>query len=334
MTRGSGKMLAMVFGGRGRPLEEKELPVPVPGAQQVLIKIEACGVCRRDLHIVDGELTRPKLPLIPGHEIVGRVVEKGPGADRFETGTRVGVPWLAWACGKCRYCRKGLENLCDNALFTGYTVNGGYAEYTVAWQDFIYEIPDSYSSPEAAPLLCAGLIGYRSYSMAGEGKKIGLYGFGASAHIICQVASQQGRKVFAFTRDGDLEKQKFAKKLGAFWASGSSDTPPEPLDSAIIFAPAGHLVPRALSTVDKGGTVICAGIYMTGIPAFSYDILWWEKQIKSVANLTRRDGHEFMKIAGRYPIKLHVTTYPITQANRALSDVRNGKIKGAAVLVP
>jgi len=327
-------MLAMVLEKGKTLLSERDMPVPVPGRHQVLIRIEACGVCRTDLHIVDGELTESKLPLVPGHEIVGRIVEKGPGADKFTKGTRVGVPWLARTCGQCRYCRKGLENLCDRALFTGYTVDGGYAEYTTAWQDYIYEIPEGYSSPEASPLLCAGLIGYRSYRMAGPGEKIGLYGFGAAAHIICQLAVYDGKKVFAFTRDGDREKQEFARALGAVWASGSGSAPPEPLDAAIIFAPAGHLVPKALSAVDKAGSVICAGIYMSRIPAFSYDLIWWEKEIKSVANLTREDGHSFMKAAAACPIRLHITTYPLKEANRALNDLRNGKIKGAAVLVP
>ncbi len=327
-------MRAMVLEQKGRPLKEKDIPKPVPENGQVLLKVEACGVCRTDLHVVDGELEHPRLPLIPGHEIVGRIVDKGPGADRFRKGTRVGVPWLAHTCGKCKFCKKGLENLCDNALFTGYTVDGGYAEYTVAYEDYIYRIPEGYSSSEAAPLLCAGLIGYRSYQMAKGGQKIGLYGFGAAAHIICQVAVYQGRKIFAFTRDGDEKKQSFAKELGATWASGSSSIPPEPLDAAIIFAPVGQLVPKALSVVDKAGSVICAGIYMSDIPSFSYDSLWWEKEIKSVANLTRQDGHSFMEVAARYPIKLHVTTYPLHEANKALDHLRNGTIKGAAVLVP
>lgn len=327
-------MLAMVLEKEGKALVKRDVPVPRPGEQQVLIKVEACGVCRTDLHVVDGELAEPKLPLVPGHEIVGRIVKKGPGAKRFETGIRVGVPWLARTCGKCSYCRRGLENLCDNALFTGYTVDGGYAEFMVAWQDYIYEIPAGYSSPEAAPLLCAGLIGYRSYRMAGPGRKLGLYGFGAAAHIICQVAASEGKHVFAFTRDGDEAKQDFARGLGAAWASGSSSMPDETLDAAIIFAPAGHLVPKALSVVGKAGSVICAGIYMTDIPSFPYNILWWEKKVQSVANLTREDGHSFMKVAAQRPIKLHVTTFPIKEANRALSALRTGKIKGAAVLVP
>jgi len=326
-------MLAMVLEKQRGGLREKEIARPDPGPEQVLIKIEACGVCRTDLHVVDGELTEPKLPLIPGHEIVGRIEKTGPGATRFSIGTRVGVPWLAHTCGKCRFCKKGLENLCENALFTGYTVDGGYAEYTVAWQDYVYEIPGQYSSPEAAPLLCAGLIGYRSYRMTGQGSRLGLYGFGAAAHIICQVAKYEGRKVFAFTRDGDQNKQDFARSIGADWASGSSDSPPEPLDAAIIFAPAGHLVPQALSVVDKAGSVICAGIYMSDIPSFSYETIWWEKSVKSVANLTRQDGHSFMKVAEKCPVTLHVITYPLKEANQALSDLRQGKIKGAAVLV-
>jgi len=326
-------MLAMVLEKQRGDLREKEIARPDPGPEQVLIKIEACGVCRTDLHVVDGELAEPKLPLIPGHEIVGRIEKTGPGATRYSIGTRVGVPWLARTCGKCRFCKKGLENLCENALFTGYTVDGGYAEYTVAWQDYVYEIPGQYSSPEAAPLLCAGLIGYRSYRMTGQGSRLGLYGFGAAAHIICQVAKYEGRKVFAFTRDGDQDKQDFARSIGADWASGSSDTPPAPLDAAIIFAPAGHLVPQALSVVDKAGSVICAGIYMSDIPSFSYETIWWEKSVKSVANLTRQDGRSFMKLAEKCPITLHVATYPLKEANHALSDLRQGKIKGAAVLV-
>ncbi len=327
-------MLAMVLEKSGEALAKRDVPVPQPGERQVLIKVEACGVCRTDLHIVDGELVEPKLPLVPGHEIVGKIVKRGPGAEKFAAGTRVGVPWLARTCGTCSYCLRGLENLCENALFTGYTVDGGYAEFAIAWQDYIYEIPRGYSSPEAAPLLCAGLIGYRSYRMAGPGKKFGLYGFGAAAHIICQVAASEGKQVFAFTRDGDREKQEFARSLGAAWASGSSSMPDEPLDAAIIFAPAGPLVPKALSAVDKAGSVICAGIYMTDIPSFPYDILWWEKKVQSVANLTREDGHSFMKVAARCPIKLHVTTFPLKEANSALSAVRAGQIKGAAVLVP
>ena len=327
-------MLAMVLEKRGEALVKRDVPVPQPGERQVLIKVEACGVCRTDLHIVDGELVEPKLPLVPGHEIVGRIVKRGPGAEIFATGTRVGLAWLARTCGKCSYCRRGLENLCENALFTGYTVDGGYAEFVVAWQDYIYEIPPGYSSPEAAPLLCAGLIGYRSYRMTGPGRKLGLYGFGAAAHIICQVAASEGKQVFAFTRDGDKEKQEFAESLGAVWASGSSSLADQPLDAAIIFAPAGQLVPKALSAVNKAGSVICAGIYMTDIPSFPYDILWWEKKLQSVANLTREDGHSFMKVAARCPIKLHVTTFPLEEANSALSAVRDGKIKGAAVLVP
>jgi propanol-preferring alcohol dehydrogenase len=329
-----GKMLAMVLEKKGKALAKRDVPVPQPGEQQVLIKVEACGVCRTDLHVIDGELAEPNLPLVPGHEIVGKIVKRGPGAKRFETGIKVGVPWLARTCGRCSYCRKGLENLCDNALFTGYTVDGGYAEYMVAWQDYIHEIPPGYSSTEAAPLLCAGLIGYRSYRMAGTARNLGLYGFGAAAHIICQIAASEGKNVFAFTRDGDEEKQEFARSLGAVWASGSSSIPDETLDAAIIFAPAGHLVPKALSVVDKAGSVICAGIYMTDIPSFPYNILWWEKKVQSVANLTRKDGRSFMKVAAHCLIKLHITTFPLEEANSAISAVRDGKIKGAAILVP
>ncbi len=327
-------MEAMVLHQQRQKLRMESLPVPSPGSGQILIKIEACGVCRTDLHIVDGELAHPKLPLILGHEIVGRVVEKGPGADRFEISQRVGVPWLGHTCGKCKYCKKGLENLCENALFTGYTLDGGYAQYCCAYEDFAFPIPERYSSEKAASLLCAGLIGYRSYSMAKGADRIGLYGFGASAHIICQVAAFQGKKVFAFTRDGDEKKQEFAKSLGAYWAGGSSSMPPEPLDAAIIFAPAGQLIPQALKAIDKGGRVICAGIYMSDIPSFPYSILWHERQIKSVANLTRRDGVEFMKVASQTPIELHTVPFPLKDANEALDAVRSGKIKGAAVLIP
>ncbi len=327
-------MDAMVLEKQEQGLKHRSVPRPEPSEGQVLIRIEACGVCRTDLHIIDGELERPKLPLIPGHEIIGRIEETGPGTRRFEPGTRVGVPWLARTCGRCKYCQKGLENLCDNAYFTGYTIDGGYAEYCCAFEDFIFPIPKGYTSPKAAPLMCAGLIGYRSYSMTENAETIGLYGFGASAHIICQVAVHQGRQVFAFTRDGDKEKQQFAMDLGAYWAGGSGTLPPHPLDAAIIFAPAGHLLPQALRAVDKGGRVICAGIYMSDIPGFPYSLLWEERHVKSVANLTRRDGNEFMKIADCTPIELHITTFPLKEANGALDALRRGCIKGAAVLVP
>jgi len=327
-------MRAVVLERQGERLRLKSIPIPQPGTGQVLIRIEACGVCRTDLHIVDGELENPKLPLILGHEIVGRVEKAGPQAKRFPIGAKVGVPWLASSCGQCRYCKKGLENLCENALFTGYTVDGGYAEYCVAFEDFIFEIPGGYTSEKAAPLLCAGLIGYRSYKMAENAQKLGLYGFGASAHIICQVAAYQGVKVYAFTRDGDKEKQDFARGLGAHWAGGSSTLPPEALDAAIIFAPVGGLVPQSLKAVDKGGTVVCAGIYMSDIPSFPYSLLWEERKIRSVANLTRKDGRGFMKVASEVSIDLHTTTFALEEANEALDALRSGKIKGAAVLIP
>lgn len=327
-------MEAMVLKEQNKALEYRSLSTPEPDNNQVLIKVEACGVCRTDLHIVDGELESPKLPLIPGHEIVGRIEKAGPKATRFKVGTRVGVPWLGWTCGSCTYCKKGLENLCENARFTGYTLDGGYAQYCCAFEDYIFQIPENYTSEKAAPLLCAGLIGYRSYSMAGDCNRIGLYGFGASAHIICQIAAYQGKEVYAFTRDGDTEKQRFAIQLGAAWAGGSSELPPKPLDAAIIFAPVGGLLIKALEAVDKAGKVICAGIYMSDIPSFPYSILWEERLVKSVANLTRRDGQEFMELASRVPISLHTTPFKLKDANKALDAVRSGRIKGAAVLIP
>ncbi len=327
-------MKAMVLKKQKAPLEVMDVEIPKIHKGQVLIKVEACGVCRTDLHIMDGELTEPKLPLIPGHEIVGKIIELGQEVKDFNIGDRVGVPWLGYTCGRCKYCQKGLENLCDKAKFTGYTLNGGYAEFCIANKDYIFKIPDNYKSHEAAPLLCAGLIGFRSYNMVRYAKRIGLYGFGAAAHIICQIACFEGKEVFAFTRDGDKEKQKFAKSLGALWAGGSSDFPSKPLDAAIIFAPVGSLVPQALKAVDKAGKVICAGIYMSDIPKFPYEIIWHEKQIKSVANLTKEDGHRFMEIAAKVNIKLHVNPYPLLEANRALNDLKSGKIKGAAVLIP
>ncbi len=327
-------MKAMVLERQGERLKYKTVPRPEPMEKQVLIKIEACGVCRTDLHIIDGELKNPKLPLILGHEIVGRVEELGPGANKFMKGQRVGVPWLGYACGRCKYCKEGLENLCDNALFTGYTLDGGYAQYCCAHEDFILQIPEGYSSEKAAPLLCAGLIGYRSYSKAQEAERIGLYGFGASAHIICQIAAYEGKRVYAFTRDGDREKQEFAKRIGAYWAGGSSTMAPEPLDAAIIFAPVGSLVVRALQSTDKAGKVVCAGIYMSDIPSFPYSLLWEERQIGSVANLTREDGKSFMQVAAKVPIELHTTAFELCKANEAIDAIRGGKIKGAAVLIP
>jgi propanol-preferring alcohol dehydrogenase len=326
-------MRAMLFEKAGQPLRMADVPVPRPGAGQLLIRVHACAVCRTDLHVVDGELTQPKLPLIPGHEIVGTVAEKGAGVARFEIGDRVGIPWLGWSCGECSYCRAGQENLCDQAKFTGYTLDGGYAEYTLADQRFCFPIAESYGDAEAAPLLCAGLIGYRSLVKAGIGKRLGIYGFGAAAHIVAQVAQYQQREIYAFTRPGDEEAKKFALSLGAVWAGGSNETPPVRLDAAIIFAPAGELVPQALRAVGKGGTVVCGGIHMSDIPSFPYSILWEERSICSVANLTRRDGEEFLALAPRVPVRTEVQTFPLAQANEALSRLRSGQIQGAAVLV-
>ncbi len=326
-------MLAMVLEKPNSPLRPLDVPTPEPGPGQIRVRVHACGVCRTDLHIVDGELTEPKLPLIPGHEIVGRVDRLGEGVNRFSIGDRVGIPWLGRTDGDCRYCRSGRENLCDNAGFTGYTINGGYAEYTVADQRFCFPIPEEFPDAEAAPLLCAGLIGYRSYRMAGNAKRLGLYGFGASAHIIAQVAAYEGRTVNAFTRPGDTTGQDFARSLGAAWAGGSDEAPPEELDAAIIFAPVGALVPEALRRTAKGGTVVCAGIHMSDIPAFPYSLLWEERSIRSVANLTRKDGEELLALAPRAPVRTHIEEYPLAEANQALADLRSGKLVGAAVLV-
>ena len=298
------------------------------------MKVAACAVCRTDLHVLDGELPNPKLPLVPGHEIVGTVVEKGRAAQRFKVGNRVGIPWLGWTCSECEFCRNGRENLCDRARFTGYTVDGGYAEFTVADERFCFPIPQSYSEAEAAPLLCAGLIGFRSLTKTGNAKRLGIYGFGVAAHIVTQVARFQGREVFAFTRQGDTEAQAFAKSLGAVWAGGSETAPPEKLDAAIIFAPVGELVPLALKSVTKGGTVVCGGIHMSDIPSFPYALLWQERKLCSVANLTRRDGDEFFALAPRVPVRTTVQTFPLADANEALALVRTGKINGAAVLIP
>ena len=322
----------MLFEKAGQPLRKVELPVPRPAVGQVLIRVRACAVCRTDLHVVDGELTQPKLPLIPGHEIVGTVEEKGEGAERFEIGDRVGIPWLGWTCGECSYCLWGRENLCDKARFTGYTIDGGYADCTVADQRFCFPIPDSYSDTEAAPLLCAGLIGYRSLVKAGDGKRLGIYGFGAAAHIVAQVALYQNREIYAFTRPGDEEAKKFALALGAFWAGGSNELPPVKLDAAIIFAPVGDLVPQALRAVGKGGIVVCGGIHMSDIPSFPYEILWEERSLCSVANLTRQDGEEFLALAPRVSVRTEVQTFPLVEANEALARLRSGKIQGAAVL--
>ena len=326
-------MKAMVLEAPRQPLVLKEVPKPQPGPGQVLLKVKACGICRTDLHILDGELPEPKLPLIMGHQIVG-LVEKG-GDDRcpFTPGQRVGVPWLGYSCGQCRYCQRGQENLCDQARFTGYHIDGGFAEYTVADYRFCFPIPEGYPDLQAAPLLCAGLIGYRSLVMAGEAEHLGIYGFGAAAHIITQVARYQGRKVYAFTRPGDEAAQRFALKMGAVWAGSSLDTPPVKLDAAIIFAPVGELVPLALKAVAKGGTVVCGGIYMSAIPSFPYELLWEERSIKSVANLTRRDGIEFLSLAPKVPVHTEVTTFPLEKANEALEALREGRYTGAGVLI-
>lgn len=342
-------MKAMVLFEQRKPLELREVPVPEPTDEQVLIKVHACGVCRTDLHILDGEVTEPKLPLIMGHQIAG-VVERSPSQPspkgrekRFKVGDRVGVPWLGWTCGKCKYCRRGQENLCENVKFTGYTVDGGFAEYVVADYRYCFPIDDRYSFVEAAPLLCAGLIGYRSYKhclspypspkeRGIEAENIGIYGFGAAAHIIIQVAVYQGKKIYAFTRKGDTKGQEFAKSLGAVWAGDSSQAPPVKLDSAIIFAPAGELVPKALQDVDKGGSVVLGGIHMSDIPSFPYNILWGERVIRSVANLTRQDGEELMKIAPEVPVKTTIEVFKLEEANEALDRIRSGKVHGAAVL--
>jgi len=324
----------MILRAPRQNLDSAEMPVPEPDPGQVLIQIRACAVCRTDLHVIDGELPNPKLPLIPGHEIVGLVTQRGQGAERFEIGERVGVPWLGWTCGICEFCREGRENLCERARFTGYTLNGGYAEYVVADERFCFRIPESYSDVEAAPLLCAGLIGYRSYARTGDPKRLGIYGFGAAAHIVAQVARFHGREIYAFTRRGDLHGQQFAKVLGAVWAGDSVTRPPEQLDAAIIFAPAGALVPQALRAIRKGGIVVCGGIHMSDIPSFPYELLWEERTVCSIANLTRRDGEEFLALAARIPIRTTVQAFPLVEANKALNDLRTGKIQGAAVLAP
>jgi propanol-preferring alcohol dehydrogenase len=327
-------MKAMQLSHPRTPLDFVNVDDPRPGNGQLLIKVAACGVCRTDLHVVDGELTDGKLPIIPGHEIVGTVVVCGPNAIRFALGARVGVPWLGGTCGHCGYCASGRENLCDQARFTGYQIDGGYAEYAVADERYCFAIPDAYSDAQAAPLLCAGLIGYRSLIAAGDGRRLGIYGFGAAAHIVAQVARHQGRTIFAFTRPGDVPAQRFALELGAAWAGDSDRPAPEPLDAAIIFAPVGSLVVAALKSVAKGGTVVCAGIHMSDIPAFPYDILWGERTLRSVANLTRRDGDEFFRIAPRVPVRTTVETFPLSAANEALARLREGCITGAAVLLP
>ncbi len=321
----------MLLDAPRRPLRA-DTPTPAPGPGQVLLAVRACGVCRTDLHVFDGELPNPKLPLVLGHEIVGTVAQVGAGVDRFTPGQRVGVPWLGWSCGQCRYCRAGRENLCDRARFTGYQIDGGYAEYSVADARFAFPVPEGYTDLQAAPLLCAGLIGYRSLVATGDAQRLGLYGFGAAAHIVAQVARYQGRRVFAFTRAGDTEAQQFARHLGAEWAGASDAQPPEPLDAAIIFAPVGALVPAALRAVAKGGTVVCAGIHMSDIPSFPYEIIWGERVVRSVANLTRKDGEEFLALVPRVPVRTEIEPYLLERANEALERLRAGKVRGAAVL--
>lgn len=324
-------MRAMILDESG--LRQVELPVPQPGTGEILLKVHACGVCRTDLHLLDGELPDSVLPVIPGHEIVGTVVGNGDQANRFAVGQRVGVPWLGRTCGHCRFCLSGRENLCEAARFTGHTLNGGYAEYAIADQRYCHAIPDGYSDANAAPLLCAGLIGYRALAACGDAQKIGIYGFGAAAHIITQVACWQGREVYAFTRPQDTEAQTFARELGAVWAADSTVQSPEQLDAAIIFAPVGALIPQALRQTAKGGSVVCAGIHMSDIPGFPYSILWGERTLRSIANLTRSDGDAFFEIAARAGIKIHVQTYPLQDARIALEDLRSGHVRGAAVLI-
>lgn len=325
-------MNAMVLTHPGRPLEARSVPVPALDAGRVLVEVSACAVCRTDLHVVDGELPDPKLPLIPGHEVVGRVSAVGSGCSKFSIGDRVGIPWLGWTCGECSFCSEGLENLCPYARFTGYTLDGGYAQFCVAEERFCFPIPESYSDASAAPLLCAGLIGYRSLVRAGNARVLGIYGFGAAAHIVAQVAAYQGRTVFAFTRPGDVKAQDFARSLGVQWAADSGVRPPAELDAAILFAPVGALVPMALEATRKGGVVVCGGIHMSDIPSFPYRLLWGERQIVSVANLTRKDAVDFLALAAKTPIRTHVQTFPLTEANAALEALRSGTLEGAAVL--
>lgn len=327
-------MRAMVLERPRTALVLRERPVPVPGPGELLIAVAACGVCRTDLHVVDGDLTHPKLPIVPGHEIVGRVVSAGEGVAGFQAGERVGVPWLGSTCGVCPYCRDGAENLCDAPVFTGYTRDGGFATHTVADARYCFPLGEGGGDAEIAPWLCAGLIGWRSLSLAGDGERIGLYGFGAAAHILAQVLRWQGRRVYAFTRTGDTAAQDFARSLGAVWAGGSDDTPPDELDAAIIFAPVGALVPAALKAVRKGGRVVCGGIHMSDIPSFPYAILWAERQVRSVANLTRADARAFLDIAPKAGVRCEVTRYPLERANEALADLREGRLQGAAVLIP
>jgi propanol-preferring alcohol dehydrogenase len=327
------RAMAVTRAGAG-VLEAVDRDLRSPGPWEVLVRVLACGVCRTDLHVVDGELPDPKLPTIPGHEIVGRVEQIGEGVTTFKPGDRVGIPWLGWSCGECEFCRAGRENLCRRARFTGYQIDGGYAEYAVADARFCFTLPGSYDDPHAAPLLCAGLIGYRAYRMAGPGARLGIYGFGAAAHVITQVAAYQGRDVYAFVTPGDTQAMRFAREVGAAWAGPSNEPPPVPLDSALIFAPVGRLVPEALSRTTPGGVVVCAGIHMSDIPSFPYRLLWEERVVRSVANLTRADAVEFLTVAADIPLRMHIQVYPLAEANLALSDLRTGRLSGAAVLVP
>lgn len=327
-------MRAMVLEQPRTELKLLDLPDPEPAPGQIVVRVAACGVCRTDLHVVDGELPHPKLPIIPGHEVVGYVAKLGPGVTTFKIGDRVGIPWLGSTCGKCRYCRSGRENLCEAPGFTGYTIDGGYAEYAAARADFCFPLPTGYDDASAAPLLCAGLIGYRSLKLGGPGDELGIYGFGAAAHIIAQVARFQGRRIYAFTRPGDATAQQFARSLGAVWAGGSDEIPPQPLDVAIIFAPVGGLVPAALAAMARGGTVVCGGIHMSDIPSFPYDLLWYERVLRSVANLTREDAREFLELAPQVPVETVVETFPLEDANIALARLRDGRLTGAAVLIP
>jgi propanol-preferring alcohol dehydrogenase len=324
----------MVLESAGQPLRETERSTPAPAPGEVTIRVHACGVCRTDLHVVDGELAQPKIPIVPGHEIIGTVVAKGASVERFELGDRIGVPWLGFTCGECRYCRDGSENLCERARFTGYQIDGGYADYAIADARYCFAVAPGIDDAHAAPLMCAGLIGYRSLTMTGEAERIGLYGFGAAAHIVAQVARHHGRRVFAFTRPGDTTAQRFALSLGAAWAGGSDEAPPEELDATIIFAPIGALVPTALRAIRPGGTVVCAGIHMSDIPSFPYELLWRERVVRSVANLTRRDGEEFLALAPQIPIRTEIEVFPLAGANDALARLRSGRLTGAAVLVP
>ena len=326
-------MRAMILEKPGQPMKLADVPIPEPGPKQVQVKVSVCGVCRTDLHVVDGDLAEPKLPIVPGHQIVGRVSAVGAQATQFKEGDKVGIPWLGGSCGECYYCRSGQENLCDKSKYTGYQIDGGFAEYAVADERFTFPVPQGYPDIQTAPLLCAGLIGYRSLRFTGEAKRIGFYGFGAAAHVIIQVATYQGREIYGFTREGDTKGQQFAREMGAVWAGSSEETPPEELDAAIIFAPVGALVPLALKAVRKGGVVVCAGIHMSDIPSFPYSLLWGERVLRSVANLTRRDGEEFLALAPRVSVRTTVHPYPLEKANEALDDLREGRFEGAAVVV-